>query len=287
MPGTSDSVMNAETATNSFTHGFDQRLQFHEDLECMEADFSSFHFANADVVHRFYDRIEQRIAESGHSKWFFLVNYSRCHITPKAWPTFALRGKRLNLAHSQGSVRCDATPETRLEIESRAQSENFDANLLADRESALKRVAELTSARQETLAQARTPMNVADFDQRLRFEPDHLILELDHSDLRFRNAGDVDAYFGYVEQRIKQTRRRWFLLTCNTGFEVDQPAWIRWSFRLRRLLEGAALGAVQYGLSPEQREDLDRVSLQVRLHNTTCKTRAEAKKALTAVLDDL
>ncbi|MGH1464565.1 MAG: hypothetical protein ACRBBQ_04320 [Cognatishimia sp.] len=286
MTGPSESVKNVESVESPFTHGFDIRLTIHEELECIEADISSFYFHNAEVVHRFYDNIEAHIAKTGHNKWFFLINYSRCHITPKAWPAFALRGKRLNLAHSQGTVRFDATPEMRLEIESRAQSENFDANLLADRDAALKRVAELPSSRRAVAPSVVRTVDVALFERRLQFKPEELILELDHSELKFQEAADVDAYFGYVEQQIKATDRRWFFLICNTGCEVAQPAWVRWAFRLRRLIKGAALGAVHYGLTSEQREDLNRMTVQDGLRNIICDSRDDATLKLASMLDE-
>ena len=84
----------------------DDRIIFHDDLQIMEVDFSDITFETAEQVNSFYDRLEERVADTGKDKWYFLVNYRSCQLTPMTWIPFANRGKKLNLAHSLGSVRC-------------------------------------------------------------------------------------------------------------------------------------------------------------------------------------
>ena len=50
----------------------DNRILFHNDLQVMEADFSNFNFETSEIVNNFYDRLEQRIDDTGEDKWFFL-----------------------------------------------------------------------------------------------------------------------------------------------------------------------------------------------------------------------
>ena len=62
----------------------DNRIHFHDDLQVMEADFSNFNFETSEIVNHFYDRLEQRIDDTGEDKWFFLVNLSAMQINPDA-----------------------------------------------------------------------------------------------------------------------------------------------------------------------------------------------------------
>ena len=115
----------------------DQRISFHDDLQAMEADFSDFHFDSSELVNRMYDRLEARIAATGEEKWFFLVNLNGTRIDPAAWTAYSRRGKALNMAHSMGSVRFDASDVTRRQIERAANTEAFDPNLFSDRDAAI------------------------------------------------------------------------------------------------------------------------------------------------------
>ena len=46
----------------------DARIAFHDADEIMEVDFSHLGFENSADVNRFYDRLEDRIAETGHDQ---------------------------------------------------------------------------------------------------------------------------------------------------------------------------------------------------------------------------
>ena len=116
----------------------------------MEADFSGLHLHNSHDVNAFYDRLEERIHDTGEDQWFFMVNYSGSKIDPDAWFAFSRRGKTLNMAHSMGSVRFDASDATRRQIERDAGTEAFDANLFADRDSAIERLKSMPSNRART-----------------------------------------------------------------------------------------------------------------------------------------
>ena len=60
----------------------DRRIVFHPGDRIMEVDFSGFHFDGSKAVNAFYDRLEERIQESGQDAWFFLVNLSGTRIDP-------------------------------------------------------------------------------------------------------------------------------------------------------------------------------------------------------------
>ena len=99
------------------TQDMDRRITFHDDLQVMEVDFSGFNFDSSATVNAFYDRIEDRIAKTGEELWFFLVNLCDTRIDQSAWFAYSRRGRALNMAHSMGSVRFDASEITRKQIE--------------------------------------------------------------------------------------------------------------------------------------------------------------------------
>jgi len=121
----------------------DDRIIFHDDLETMEVDFSNITFDSAEEVNTFYDRVHKRIGESGRDKWYFLVNYRNLVLTPWAWIPFANRGKKINIAHSMGSVRFSVDEATQQSIEERSKQENFDANLMDTRTNAMEKIAKM------------------------------------------------------------------------------------------------------------------------------------------------
>ena len=114
-----------------------ERLTFHHNRETLEVDCSGMTFRGAADVDAFYDIVDAKVAGSG-SRWYFLVNYEGCDIAPEAWDQFAERGKRANIAHGLGTVRFGASGEVRDTIRSRAQSDQFRANLYQSRDSAIR-----------------------------------------------------------------------------------------------------------------------------------------------------
>ncbi len=121
---------------------FTDRIAFHEEMQVMEVDFSNISFATSSVVNRVYDEITDQIAQT-RKNWYFIVNYANTEILPEAWYTWSERGKKLNQEFSLGTVRFDPREETRQKILKRARADEFNPNLVANREDALKRVDEM------------------------------------------------------------------------------------------------------------------------------------------------
>jgi hypothetical protein len=127
------------------TRSFDDRIIFHADFGIMEADFSDLAFERSRDVDGFYDVLEQKLADTGR-RWYFLVNYRNCTIEPEAWVAFANRGKRANLAYSNGSVRFDTSRDTEASILEDAKREDFEPNLFSNRDDAIKRIVAMQRA---------------------------------------------------------------------------------------------------------------------------------------------
>ena len=121
------------------------RIIFHKELQIMEADFTNLTFDSSRMVDEYYDEIERQMANQG-PKWYFLVNYKNCRILELAWIRFAQRGKRLNLAHSIGSVRFAVADDVVDSIEAKAKSEHFDPNLFPSRDKAMAAIEAMKQA---------------------------------------------------------------------------------------------------------------------------------------------
>lgn len=234
----------------------DARISFHEALQTMEADFSDFSFADAHVVNLFYDRLEERIAATGEDKWFFLVNLNGTRIEPEAWIAYRKRGKVLNLAHSMGSVRFDASEETRRQIERAANTEAFDPNLFETRDEAIARIKSLPSQRVARRVQHDQNYAETDFVRRISFDEQGVIMEADFSHFTFYHSRDVDDFYDHIEARIKETDRKWFFLVNLNGCQIMPEAWVRYAHRGKRLNIAASLGSVRFAAGSETEEDI-------------------------------
>ncbi|RMD91844.1 MAG: hypothetical protein D6811_08060 [Alphaproteobacteria bacterium] len=253
----------------------DRRIIFHDDSEVMEVDFSDLHLENTAQVNAFYDRVEERIAETGEDKWFFLVNYSGSRVDPRAWFAFSRRGRAVNLAHSMGTVRVDASDETRRQIERDAGTENFDPNLFADRATALARLRQMPSTRLRRIVHEPTHSR-EEIAARVRFLDAQEIMELDLAGFEFRHSRDVNDFFDYLEEEITRRGRRWYFLINYADVRIWPEAWVAWAMRSRRLIEGGGLGAVRYGVEADTEDEI-RLRVQGRGERANVRaTRAEA-----------
>ncbi len=245
----------ADTSSHVSKAEMDRRITFHDEDQIMEADFSDFEFDSSKVVNAFYDRLEARIAETGEELWFFLVNLNGTRIDPSAWTAYSRRGRALNLAHSMGSVRFDASDETRRQIVRAANTEAFDPNLFSDRDAAIDRLRSLPSKRRAKIIHDPNYV-LADFVRRVKFDEDHVIMDVDFSHFVFHHSRDVDDFYDYLEERIKESDRRWFFLVNLNGCEILPGAWVRYAQRGKRLNEAGSLGSVRYAAGSETEEDI-------------------------------
>ena len=125
---------------------FGERLKFHETIETMEVDFSGMTFETDADVDPVYDEIDRRAGATGR-RWYFLVNYTDCVITPGAWDRFAARGKHANVAYGLGTVRVGASAQTREAIREDAGRAMFRANIFETRDQALFALGEMRKRR--------------------------------------------------------------------------------------------------------------------------------------------
>jgi len=243
------------TVTDLTNDTFDPRIRFHEDLQIMEADFSNFNFSSSAVVNAFYDRLEDRISATGEEKWFFLVNLCGTRIDSSAWIAYSRRGRDLNMAFSQGSVRFDASEETRRQIERAANTEAFDPNLFSNRDAAIERIKSLPSDRKAKSTQTsnHTP---EDIRSRISFDDAATIMNVDFSNFTFHHSRDVNDVYDHIEERVKETDRKWFFLVNLEHCQIMPKAWVQYAHRGKMLNIAASLGSVRFAPGSETEEEI-------------------------------
>ena len=235
---------------------FRSRIAFDHARQTMNVDFSDFTFENSTMVNRFYDHIEARIAETGEPLWFFLVDLNGTRIDSSAWFAYARRGKALNLAHSMGSVRFDASEETRRQIERAANTEAFDPNLFSSRSEALARIAAMPSKRRARVMHDPTYCE-ADFVRRIAFDAEAGIMEVDFSHFAFHHSRDVNDFYDHIEERIAGSGRdKWFFLIDYEGCQIMPAAWVQYAHRGKLLNVAHSLGSVRYAPGSETATDI-------------------------------
>ncbi|MEL6642317.1 MAG: hypothetical protein AAFQ79_00170 [Pseudomonadota bacterium] len=260
--------------------GIDSRLTFLPAQETLEVDLSHVHFYKTADVNTFYDRVEERINDSGEDWWFFLINYQGCRIDPAAWIAFSRRGKSLNLGHSMGSVRYDASPETVRQIKRDAGTEAFDPNLFASRDAALARIGEMPSRRLATIVHDPSYTR-ADFAERVEFLLEDEIMEVNFSTFTFHHARDVNDFYDFIEELIKKTDRKWYFLINYEGCQIMPAAWVQYARRGKELNIAASLGSVRYAPGSETETDIRLRAESQGFRPNIRNTRAEALERIT------
>lgn len=265
------------------TSEFDARIRFDDARQVMEADFSGFHFDSPATVGRFYDRIEERIAMTGEELWFFLIDLNGTRIDSSAWVAYAMRGKALNLAHSMGSVRYDASPETAAQIERAALTEAFDPNLFTNRADALVRLGQFKSTRRSRVRHDANYVR-SDFVRRLSFDAAQRIMEVDFSWFTFHHSRDVDDFYDFIEERIADSGRdRWFFLINYEGTQILPAAWVRYAHRGKMLNLAHSAGTARYAPGSVTEAEIRLRAESQDFNPNICNTRDEALARLAAM----
>ncbi|MEX0281630.1 MAG: hypothetical protein AB3N13_10655 [Arenibacterium sp.] len=255
---------------------FDHRIHFDTERETMEVDFTGMNFDCSARVNAFYDRVEELILETGEPLWFFLVNLLDMRIDTSAWVAYTRRGKALNLAHSMGSVRFDASEITRKQIIRQANTDAFDPNLFDNRDEALARIAEMPSKRRTRIQHDRN-YALEDYVRRIRFDDEAQVMDVDFSHFTFNHSRDVNEFYDHIESRIAATGRKWYFLVNLNGCRILPAAWVQYALRGKQLNKAHSLGSVRYAAGSETEAD---IRLRAETQNFDPNIRNTRKEAL-------
>lgn len=237
------------------TREIDDRVTFHPEDEILEVDLSDYTLENSADVNLLYDRLEALIAATGEPLWFFLINYRGTRIEPAAWFAHSRRGRDLNLAHSMGSVRFDASEETRRQIERSAGTDNFDPNLFASREEAYAKLKATPSKR--VVRMEHVPNYTAEEHRgRVTFHETEEIMEIDLTGVALEHSRDVHDLYDVLEEVIAETGRKWYFLINYEDTRIFSCAWVEYAARGKALNEKGSLGSVRFAPGSETETDI-------------------------------
>lgn len=275
----------------------DARIAFDEDKQIMEVDFSDILFDSAKQVTDFYDLVDEKIAATGKDKWYFLVNYKNCRLSPAAWIPFARRGKQVNIAHSLGSARFAVSDATGKAILKQAEREDFDPNLFASRQSAIDHLvamraeaqnapAEVQPEPQETTAPATAESALRTIAERISFIADQQVMEADFSNYTFAGLADVNEFYDVLADKLGETEQKWYFLVNYTGTKIFPDAWYQWAIRSRRLNAQYSLGTVRYNPDDAAKQEIIKRAQAAEADPNLVSTREKALARIAQMRDD-
>lgn len=232
----------------------DPRITIHEAAQIVEVDLSGLYFHTSADVNAFYDRLEERLMETGEPLWFFLLNTRDYRVDEAAWFAFTRRGRDLNEGHTMGTVRYDDSPDTVAQIERTRGTDRELPNLFPSRAAALAHLRVQPSKRRER-PKHHPNYHKSDFIRRFHFDRDAGVMEIDLHSVSFEHSRDVNDIHNWIEEAIRATRRKWWLLYNYEGTRIQSPAWVTFTARNAHLNENYALGSVRYAVGSETEAD--------------------------------
>ncbi len=253
----------------------DGRVTILEAAQIVEIVFTGLYFHTTADVNAFYDYVEKQIAETGEPLWFFMVNTEGYRIDGDAWFAFTRRGKDLNEAHSMKTVRYDADPLTVAQIVREKGTERENPNLFGSRKDAMAYLTSLPSQRRTRLAH-HPNFHKAEFLRRMQFDKKTHVLEVDLSGMSLEHSRDVNDVFNWIEEAIRSTRHKWWIVFNYEGTRIQSPAWVQFSVRSDTFGETYSMGSVRYAVGSETEVDKRRRYEAKTERPNIRNTRAEA-----------
>lgn len=97
-----------------------------------------------------------------------------------------------------------------------------------------------------------------DFSNRVSFDHENEIMEVDFSDIEFLDGNHVNTIYDQIESRLKESGRKWYFLVNYLRCQVDLGAVIAWQNRGKKLNRAYSLGSVRYQADASVGEELIR-----------------------------
>lgn len=253
----------------------DLRITIHEAPMVVELSYRDLHFHSSAEANAFFDRVEDRIAETGEPLWFLLSDVTHYRMDDAAWLACSRRGSALREAHAMGYARFDTTPGVAEEIAKTRGTDRFDPAYFADRDSALAALRSLPSRRVQAV-QHRSNYQAEDFAKRLSFDPAAQIFNIDLSGISFEHSRDVNDIYNWLEAALRPTGQRWYFLINYDRTRIQDPAWVQYAARGKALNEAFSLGSVRYAPGSETAADIRLRAESQGFRPNIRNTRAEA-----------
>jgi len=81
------------------------------------------------------------------------------------------------------------------------------------------------------------------------------ILEIDLSGMSFEHSRDVNDIHNWVEEAIRATRHKWWVVFNYEGTRIQSPAWVQFSLRSEEFNKTYSMGSVRFAMGSETEAD--------------------------------
>ena len=217
------------------------------DTGLAELRLDRHHFARTIEVGRFFDAAEAAFAASGRARWYLLTNVTGFdpETDPAVWMTYSRRMHILHRAH--GIARClldTASGDSRTPL---ATGSDLGATpLFSDRAAARDwLLRQPDTARPEALSPEARAAYTREVRGRLRLRSQIEVLDIDLRQVSFDSVARVDLFFDIVEETLRATRRKWFMLLRLEGLQIDDAVWPVYAARGKAFNLAHSLGSVR------------------------------------------
>ena len=159
-----------------------------------------------------------------------------------------------------------------------------------DRDDAIARLQTLPSTRRKRVQHDPTH-SFQDIVRRVTFHHDLTVMEADFSHFTFNHSRDVNDVYDYLEDRIKETNKKWFFLVNLEGCQILPAAWVQYAHRGKQLNIAASLGSVRFAPGSETERDIrmraESQDFNPNLRNTREEALARIAEMRAALVADL
>ena len=97
---------------------------------------------------------------------------------------------------------------------------------------------------------------VADFAPRITFLKTSGSWRWIFHDFTFHHSRDVNDFYDFIEDRIRETDRKWYFLVNYNDCRIEPAAWVQYASRGKRLNIAASLGSVRFATGSETEADI-------------------------------
>ena len=136
---------------------------------------------------------------------------------------------------------------------SEAERARFIDNALLDcarLEQGVEQLASTVYTAADTQHQEAPPPIAADasseYDERIRFDAESNIIDVDLSDLVFSSSAIVNELYDRLDHLIEQTGRRWYILAKYRNCRIWPEAWVAFAHRGKKVNVSYSLGTLRY-----------------------------------------
>lgn len=94
------------------------------------------------------------------------------------------------------------------------------------------------------------------YADRIRFDEDLKIVDVDFSDFEFSSSGVVNQFYDELDQRVEQSGKRWYFVVNYRRCTIWPEAWVAFAHRGSKVNASYSLGTIRY-IEPVDGDEAD------------------------------